>query len=156
MKNSIEIRQERATAIENANTLLSLAKDESRDFTADEQVSYDGMMTNIDKLAKDIEVVERREKLNAEAASIPVSHATQNVSDSKELRGFSFVEAFNPSILSSMSLLYSSRSVLCSFIIIFVPSFLNTLLTACSFFFIIKHLSFYWSFWFYCLNNIIL
>lgn len=95
MKNSIEIRQERATAIENANTLLSLAKDESRDFTADEQVSYDGMMTNIDKLAKDIEVVERQEKLNAEAASIPVSHATQNVSDSKELRAFSFVEAFN-------------------------------------------------------------
>ena len=95
MKNSIEIRQERATAIENANTLLSLAKDESRDFTADEQVSYDGMMTNIDKLAKDIQVVERQEKLNAEAASIPVSHGTQDVSDSKELRNFSFVEAFN-------------------------------------------------------------
>ena len=95
MKNSIEIRQERATAIENANTLLNLAKDESRDFTADEQVSYDGMMTNIDKLAKDIQVVERQEKLNAEAASIPVSHGTQDVSDSKELRNFSFVEAFN-------------------------------------------------------------
>lgn len=95
MKNSIEIRQERAELIGKADTLLNLAKGESRDFSADEQTSYDGMMTNIDKLAKDIEVVERQEKLNAEAASIPVSHATQNVSDSKELRAFSFVEAFN-------------------------------------------------------------
>ena len=73
MKNSIEIRQERAELIGKADTLLNLAKGESRDFTADEQTSYDGMMTNIDKLAKDIEVVERQEKINAEAASIPVS-----------------------------------------------------------------------------------
>lgn len=93
MKNSIEIRQERATAIENANTLLNLAKDESRDFTADEQTSYDGMMENIDKLAKDIEVVERQEKLNAEIASSPVSHQTQDISDSKEIRDYSFIEA---------------------------------------------------------------
>ena len=93
MKNSIEIRQERAEAIENANTLLNLAKDESRDFTADEQVSYDGMMTNIDKLAKDIQVVERQEKLNAEIASSPVSHQTQDVSNSKEIREYSFIDA---------------------------------------------------------------
>jgi len=51
------------------------------------------MMTNIDKLAKDIEVVERQEKLNAEAASIPVSHSTQDVSESKEVREYSFVDA---------------------------------------------------------------
>ncbi len=95
MKNSIEIRQERAELIGKADTLLNLAKGESRDFSADEQTSYDGMMTNIDKLAKDIEVVERQEKLNAEAASIPVSHGIQDVSDSKELRAFSFVDAFN-------------------------------------------------------------
>ena len=73
MKNSIEIRQERATAIEKANDLLNLAKNESRDFTNDEQVSYDGMMTDIDKMAKDVEVIERQEKLNAEVASTPVS-----------------------------------------------------------------------------------
>ena len=73
MKNSIEIRQERATAIEKANDLLNLAKNESRDFSADEQVSYDGMMTDIDKMAKDVEVIERQEKLNAEVASTPVS-----------------------------------------------------------------------------------
>ena len=93
MKNSIEIRQERATAIENANTLLNLAKDEARDFSADEQTSYDGMMENIDKLAKDIQVVERQEKLNAEIAANPVSHQTQDISDSKEIREYSFIEA---------------------------------------------------------------
>ena len=93
MKNSIEIRQERATAIEKANDLLNLAKNESRDFTNDEQVSYDGMMTNIDKLAKDVSVVERQEKLNAEIASNPVSFETQKVSDSKEVRDYSFIEA---------------------------------------------------------------
>ena len=95
MKNSIEIRQERATAIEKANDLLNLAKNESRDFSADEQVSYDGLMTDIDKMAKDVEVIERQEKLNAEVASTPVSFGTQDVSDSKELRNFSFTDAFN-------------------------------------------------------------
>ena len=94
MKNSIEIRQDRGVAIEKANDLLTLAKNESRDFSADEQVSYDGMMTSIDKMAKDIEVVERQEKLNAEVASKPVSFGTQDISQSKELRGFSFVDAF--------------------------------------------------------------
>ena len=93
MKNSIEIRQERAELIGKADALLNLAKGESRDFTNDEQVSYDGMMENIDKLAKDIEVVERQEKLNAEAASIPVSHTVQDVSESKEVREYSFVDA---------------------------------------------------------------
>jgi len=95
MKNSIEIRQERATAIENANTLLNLAKDESRDFTADEQVSYDGMMTNIDKLAKDIEVVERQEKLNAEIASNVGSSPVQKTSETKEARSYSVFKAIN-------------------------------------------------------------
>jgi hypothetical protein len=93
MKNSIEIRQERAELIGKADALLNLAKGESRDFTNDEQVSYDGMMENIDKLAKDIEVVERQEKLNAEIAANPVSHETQNVSDSKEIRQYSFIDA---------------------------------------------------------------
>ena len=61
MKNSIELRQERAELIGKADSMLNLAKDETRDFTNDEQVSYDGMMESIDKLAKDIQVVERQE-----------------------------------------------------------------------------------------------
>ena len=102
MKNSIEIRQERAEAIENANTLLNLAKDESRDFTADEQVSYDGMMTKIDKLAKDIELVERQEKLNAEIASNVGSAPVQKTSDTKEARSYSMFKAIKGMINNNL------------------------------------------------------
>jgi len=93
MKNSIEIRQERAELIGKADALLNLAKGESRDFTNDEQVSYDGMMENIDKLAKDIEVVERQEKLNAEIASTPVSFETNKNIVPKEARNYSVFKA---------------------------------------------------------------
>ena len=93
MKNSIEIRQERAELIGKADALLNLAKDETRDFTADEQTSYDGMMENIDKLAKDIELVERQEKLNAEIASTPVSFETNKNIVPKEARNYSVFKA---------------------------------------------------------------
>jgi len=100
MKNSIEIRQERAELIGKADTLLNLAKGESRDFSADEQTSYDGMMTNIDKLAKDIEVVERQEKLNAEIASNVTS--TPSV-EPKEVRDYSFFKAIQGSMNNNLS-----------------------------------------------------
>ena len=100
MKNSIEIRQERAELIGKADTLLNLAKGESRDFSADEQTSYDGMMTNIDKLAKDIEVVERQEKLNAEIASNVTS--TPSV-EPKEVREYSFFKAIQGSVDGNLS-----------------------------------------------------
>jgi len=95
MKNSVELRQERAGLIADANTLLETCKTEARNFSEDEKVSYDAKLVSIDNLKKDIDLVERQEKLNAEVVATPVSHSTQNVSDSKELRGFSFVEAFN-------------------------------------------------------------
>jgi len=100
MKNSIEIRQERAELIGKADTLLNLAKGESRDFSADEQTSYDGMMNNIDKLAKDIEVVERQEKLNAEIASNVTS--TPSV-EPKEVREYSFFKAIQGSVDGNLS-----------------------------------------------------
>ena len=100
MKNSIEIRQERAELIGKADALLNLAKEESRDFSADEQTSYDGMMTNIDKLAKDIEVVERQEKLNAEIASNVTS--TPSV-EPKEVRDYSLFKAIQGSMNNNLS-----------------------------------------------------
>ena len=100
MKNSIEIRQERAELIGKADALLNLAKEESRDFSADEQTSYDGMMNNIDKLAKDIEVVERQEKLNAEIASNVTS--TPSV-EPKEVREYSFFKAIQGSMNNNLS-----------------------------------------------------
>ncbi len=100
MKNSIEIRQERAELIGKADALLNLAKEESRDFSADEQTSYDGMMNNIDKLAKDIEVVERQEILNAEIASNVTS--TPSV-EPKEVREYSFFKAIQGSMNNNLS-----------------------------------------------------
>ncbi len=95
MKNSVELRQDRAALIAEANDMLETCKTESRDLNETEQVSYDEKMTAIDKLAKNVETVERQEKLNAEIAVAPVSFGTQDVAQSKELRGFSFTEAFN-------------------------------------------------------------
>ena len=50
MKNSVELKQERAGIITDANALLELCKTESRNLTADEQVSYDEKMSKIDEL----------------------------------------------------------------------------------------------------------
>ena len=95
MKNSVELRQERAGLIEEANNMLETCKTEARNFSDDEQVTYDAKMESIDKLKNDIDMVERQEKLNAEIASAPVSHSVQDVADSKEFKSYSFVEAFN-------------------------------------------------------------
>lgn len=95
MKNSVELRQERADLITDANGMLETCKTESRDFNETEQVSYDEKMTAIDKLAKNIETVERQEKLNAEIASNVGSAPVQNVSESKEVRNYSVFKAIN-------------------------------------------------------------
>ena len=53
MKNSVELRQERAGLIEESNVMLETCKTEARNLTDDEQVSYDAKMESIDKLKKD-------------------------------------------------------------------------------------------------------
>ena len=92
MKNSVELKQERAGIITDANALLELCKTESRNLTADEQVSYDEKMSKIDELKKSLEMVERQEKLNAEIASKVVAPIS---SEPKEVRNFSFFKAVN-------------------------------------------------------------
>jgi HK97 family phage major capsid protein len=95
MKNSVELRQERAGLIEESNVMLETCKTEARNLTDDEQVSYDAKMESIDKLKKDIEMVERQEKLNAEIAS---NVASAPVSESKEVRDYSFFKAIQGSV----------------------------------------------------------
>ena len=92
MKNSVELKQERAGIITDANAVLELCKTESRNLTADEQVSYDEKMSKIDELKKSLEMVERQEKLNAEIASKVVAPTS---SEPKEVRDFSFFKAIN-------------------------------------------------------------
>jgi len=95
MKNSVELRQERAGLIEEANNLLETCKTEARNLTDDEQVSYDAKIENIDKLKKDIEMVERQEKLNAEIAA---NVAATPVNEPKEIRDYSFFKAIQGSL----------------------------------------------------------
>ena len=92
MKNSVELKQERAGFITEANTMLELCKNETRNFTAEEQVSYDEKMSTIDELKKSIEMIERQEKLNAEIASKVVAPVSN---EPKEVRDFSFFKAIN-------------------------------------------------------------
>lgn len=92
MKNSVELKQERAGFITEANEMLELCKNETRNFTSEEQVSYDEKMSKIDELKKSIEMIERQEKLNAEIAantSAPVSN------EPKEVRDYSLFKAIN-------------------------------------------------------------
>ena len=92
MKNSVELKQERAGFITEANEMLELCKNETRNFTSEEQVSYDGKMSKIDELKKSIEMIERQEKLNAEIASKVVAPVSN---EPKEVRNFSFFKAVN-------------------------------------------------------------
>jgi len=92
MKNSVELKQERAGFITEANEMLDLCKNETRNFTTEEQVSYDEKMSKIDELKKSIEMIERQEKLNAEIASKVVAPVSN---EPKEVRNFSFFKAVN-------------------------------------------------------------
>jgi HK97 family phage major capsid protein len=95
MKNSVELRQERASLIEESNVMLETCKTEARNLNEDEQVSYDAKMESIDKLKKDIEMVERQEKLNAEIAS---NVASAPVNEPTEVRDYSFFKAIQGSM----------------------------------------------------------
>lgn len=92
MKNSVELKQERAGFITEANEMLDLCKNETRNLTTEEQVSYDEKMSKIDELKKSIEMIERQEKLNAEIASKVVAPVSN---EPKEVRDFSFFKAIN-------------------------------------------------------------
>tara|TARA_B110000091_G_scaffold62509_1_gene68739 strand:- start:461 stop:1711 length:1251 start_codon:yes stop_codon:yes gene_type:complete len=94
MKNSVELRQERAGLITESNVMLELCKTEVRDFTETEQVSYDEKMNLIDKFKKDIETVERQESLNAEIAGKTPNPMTPKDNKS-EKRGYSLFKAIS-------------------------------------------------------------
>lgn len=96
MENSVELRQERAGLIQEANVMLEACKTEARDFTETEQVSYDEKMNLIDKLKKDIETTERQESLNAEIATkTPKVEVMENKDKSSEVRGYSLFKALS-------------------------------------------------------------
>ena len=63
MKNTIELKQKRATVISQARAFLDKAEEEKRDLSAEEENSYNAAMTDVDKLSKEIEREERQTNL---------------------------------------------------------------------------------------------
>jgi len=94
MKNSVELRQDRADLIKKAGELLDTCKSEARDFNTEEQASYDTMMSSIDKMGKDVNTVERQEKLNAEIASKSTSVSALG-EEKSDVRSYSIFKAIS-------------------------------------------------------------
>jgi HK97 family phage major capsid protein len=88
---SLNFKQERATIIENMETLVSQAKEEKRDLTEEETNEFDAFDSTIKDLDKKIERSERMEKLNASIAS--KSTSSVSTKESKEIRDYSFQDA---------------------------------------------------------------
>lgn len=63
MKNTVEMRQERAALVKQARAILDAAEAEKRDLTAEEQQQYDRIMEDVDKRLKEIEREERQQKI---------------------------------------------------------------------------------------------
>jgi len=60
-----EMRAERARIFEQAKALVARAQDEDRDLSGEEQAAWDEMNADIDRLAKDINDTERKERIDA-------------------------------------------------------------------------------------------
>jgi len=101
MKNSVELRQDRADLIKKAGELLDTCKSEARDFNTEEQASYDTMMSSIDKMEKDVNTVERQEKLNAEIASKSTSVSTLG-KEKSDVRSYSLFKAITGMINNNL------------------------------------------------------
>ena len=88
---SLKLKEERASLIENMDALVNLAKDEKRDLTEDESNAFDGFDSEIKQLDKNIERCERMESLSATIAS--KSTSTNKTESPKEVRDYSFQSA---------------------------------------------------------------
>lgn len=64
MKTTLEMRGERKTLAEQANAILTKARDENREMTAEEEQKFDAIHADIDKLRVQIEREERQERVN--------------------------------------------------------------------------------------------
>lgn len=69
----LELRQARAAKVDEMKAMTTQAEVENRDFSADEQVKWDGIVTEIDGLDKRME---RLEKLEQAEVTAPVTTAT--------------------------------------------------------------------------------
>jgi HK97 family phage major capsid protein len=105
MKNSVELKQERASVMQAQKDLVNVAKaDQNRNFTADENTKFDGFQTQIEALDKDIA---RAEKFEANEARM--SAAGDNLNANPKIDGPKEAKSF--SLLRSLRALASGRSL---------------------------------------------
>lgn len=95
--NSKKIREEIADVESRLDVLNTLVEKEDRDFTEDEQKSFDEDLATFERLSNDLKKAEKFEKLRAEAARnvAPVTLETQKESkeEKEAVRDFSFGDA---------------------------------------------------------------
>ncbi|MBO8158835.1 phage major capsid protein [Thermosyntropha sp.] len=89
MDKILEMRQKRAALVAQARQLLDKAEEEKRGLTAEEEQMYDRIMSDVDKLGKDIEREERLleiEKQMAQSGGIKAAKQDQPGGDSVDIR----------------------------------------------------------------------
>lgn len=91
--NARELRNKRAGLKVEAQTILDVAKNETRDLTVEEREKFDGLTEQIDSLAADIRRVEKMESLNAEPTERGNPLAAEIGMTNKEIQRYSIVRA---------------------------------------------------------------
>jgi len=106
MKTLQELLERKAEVISKMEEMLALVEKESRDFTADEETSYNTMETELDGLDKDIKSAEQKEERSKRVleekrkltsvkpmATVPI---TSNEEEWRNLSEFMYTVAHNP------------------------------------------------------------
>ena len=91
MKTSIELKEVRSDIISQLENIKDVASTEKRDLTEDENNQVDGLLTEVDSLDTKIERAEKMETIKRNSA---VFSGTETKKVEKELRNYSFQDAF--------------------------------------------------------------
>jgi HK97 family phage major capsid protein len=108
MKNSNQLREERATVKDQMAALLDKAEKENRDLSADEKKQFDSFQDQIDELEKDVKRAEFREKIQLENEEKREANRQKDqegksgeaADKAKMLKAFSFVRAMESVVTS--------------------------------------------------------
>jgi HK97 family phage major capsid protein len=85
MKTSVELREQRAALVAEAREIISVAKEEDRDLTAEEEQTYDAKMAEVDKMKVKIDRMERLE-LVEDDLDAPLSRAGKPIDTEERMR----------------------------------------------------------------------
>jgi len=89
--NSVKLKEERASLMENLSTMVTLAESETRELTKAETTEFDSVSAKIDSINTNIERAEKLESLNASMAA--TSGVKQEIKQPKEVSEYRFTDA---------------------------------------------------------------